>query len=326
MSLLAANDLYAPVAEELAATERWLSEMFADEPESVRALLGHVNRYGGKRLRPALVHLCGGVAGQRTDEHPLIGAIVESLHLASLLHDDVLDVADTRRQVATLNALHGNEVPILLGDLVYARAFSLSLTLSLPHASRELAATSQAIVRGEIEQSFFCFSAELDEARYLRIIRDKTAALYAASCSLGARYAGGGEAQVRALRAFGLDLGVAFQIIDDCLDLVGDEQVVGKSLGTDLETGKITLPVIRLARRLAGADRARLDSLLRGEVQGRRRDALRAAFDLDEAVAECQAEANRHLSRCVQAAGQLPDGPERRSLQSLCDFVLNRSH
>jgi octaprenyl-diphosphate synthase len=326
MSLAQATDLYAPVAEGLAATERCLQDMFTDEPESVRALLGHVNRYGGKRLRPALVHLCAGAVGGRTDELALIGAIVESLHLASLLHDDVLDVADTRRQVSTLNALHGNEVPILLGDLVYAGAFALSLTLSSPHASRELAAASQAIVRGEIDQSFFCFSADLDEARYLRVIRDKTAALYAASCSLGARYGGGSEAQVRVLRAFGQDLGMAFQIIDDCLDLVGDERVVGKSLGTDLETGKITLPVIRLGLRLTGADRARLDGLLRGEVQGRRRDALRAAFDLDVAVAECQAEANGYVSRCVQVAGQLPDGPERRSLQVLCDFVLNRSH
>jgi len=326
MSLVQSTDLYAPVAAGLAATERCLADMFVDEPESVRGLLDHVNRYGGKRLRPALVHLCAGAAGRSTDEHPLLGAIVESLHLASLLHDDVLDVADTRRKVATLNALNGNEVPILLGDLVYARAFALSLTLSSLHASRELAAASQAIVRGEIDQSFFCFSNDLDEARYLRVIRDKTAALYAASCSLGARYAGGSEAQVRALRGFGQDLGMAFQIIDDCLDVVGDEEVVGKSLGTDLETGKVTLPVIRLGRRLGAADRVRLDGLLRGPVPGRRRDALRAAFDLDDVVAECQTEANAYVSRCVQVAGQLPDGPERHSLQILCDFVLNRSH
>ena len=326
MSLVQAADLFAPVADGMAATERWLVEMFHDEPQSVRDLLAHVNRYGGKRLRPALVHLCGRATGRTTDEHALLGAVVESLHLASLLHDDVLDAADTRRQMATLNALHGNEVPILLGDLVYARAFALSLTLSTPHASRELAETSQAIVRGEIDQSFFRFSGDLDEARYLRVIRDKTAALYATSCSLGARYAGGSEAQVRALRAFGLDLGTAFQIIDDCLDVVGDESVVGKSLGTDLETGKITLPIIRLARRLAPTDHVRLDELLRGDVSGSRRDALRAAFDLDGAVAECHAEANAYVARCVQAAGQLPDGPERHSLLTLCEFVLGRSH
>ena len=326
MSLAQAADLFAPVAGGMAATERFLGSMFDEEPVSVRELLAHASRFGGKRLRPALVHLCAGASGRPTEEHAVLGAIVESLHLASLLHDDVLDAAEMRRQVATLNALHGNEVPILLGDLVYARAFAVSLTLSTPDASRELAATSQAIVRGEIDQSFFRFSGELDEPRYLRVIRDKTGALYAASCALGARYAGASEGAVRSLRAFGLDLGMAFQIVDDCLDLVGDERVVGKSLGTDLETGKITLPVIRLARRLGTADQARLDALLRGEVQGSRRQALAEAFDLEAVVAECQAEANAYMDRCVQAARGLPDSAERRSLLGLCDFVLTRSH
>jgi octaprenyl-diphosphate synthase len=326
MSLAQAADLFAPVAAGLQATERWLVEMHRDEPESVRALLAHVGRFGGKRLRPALVHLCAGATGHATPEHPLLGAIVESLHLASLLHDDVLDRADTRRQVATLNALHGNEVPVLLGDLVYARAFALSLTLSTTHAARELAATSQAIVRGEIEQAFFRFSEDPDEERYLRVIRGKTAALYSAACSLGARYAGGCEAEVRALHAYGDGLGMAFQVIDDCLDLVGEERVVGKSLGTDLETGKVTLPVIRLARRLSGPDRQRLDRLLRGEVEGSRREALRAAFDLDPVVAECQAVANGHVARALAAARPLREGPERASLLSLCEFVLTRSH
>lgn len=326
MTPVQAADLFAPVSAGLAATERWLAEMHRDEPPAVRELLAHVGRFGGKRLRPALVHLCAGAAGRATDEHALLGAVVESLHLASLLHDDVLDRAETRRQVATLNALHGNEVPILLGDLIYARAFALSLELSTPHAARELAATSQELVRGEIEQSFFRFSDELDEERYLRIIRGKTASLYASSCGLGARYSGAGAAVVAALEGFGRDLGMAFQIIDDCLDVVGDERVVGKSLGTDLETGKVTLPVIRLARRLDAGGRAQLDRLLRGELAGSRREALRASFDLDAVVAECQRAANGYVERCAAVAGALPDRPERRSLLALCEFVLTRSH
>lgn len=326
MSLAQAADVFAPVAAGMAATERCLAELYTEEPESVRALLTHASRFGGKRLRPALVHLAAGATGATTPEHALLGAIVESLHLASLLHDDVLDSADTRRQVPTLNALYGNEIPILLGDLVYARAFALSLTLSTPHAARELAAASHALVSGEIDQSFFRFSDQMDEARYLRIIREKTASLYAASCSLGARYAGASEGQVRALRTFGLDLGMAFQIVDDCLDLVGDERVVGKSLGTDLETGKITLPIIRLARGLSAADHARLGHLLHDELQGSRREAVRAAFDVDAAVAESQAEANVYVGRCVQTARSLPESSERRSLLALCEFVLTRNH
>jgi len=326
MSLAQATDLFAPVQAGMAATEGLLAELFADEGPSVTNLCQHLSQFGGKRLRPALVHLCAGLVGRATEEHARIGAIIETLHMASLLHDDVLDGADTRRQVATINALHGNEVPILLGDVLYARAFRMSLELSTLDAARDLAAASEAICRGEIEQAFLRFRPDIDEAQYFGVIRDKTASLYASSCSLGARYAGGSEAQVRALGRFGRDLGMAFQVIDDCLDVVGDERVVGKSLGTDLETGKITLPVIRLARRLSGPQAQRFHELLTGDVPGSRRQALRAEFDLDGAVAECQREANGFVERCVGTLRPFAEGPEKQSLLGLCAFVLSRSH
>ena len=231
-----------------------------------------------------------------------------------------------RRGLASVNARYGNPTAVLLGDYIYAKAFHLSTGLRSQVASRLLAETTRTVCRGEIEQTAARYDFDLTEARYLELIDMKTASLHGAACELGARYAGEGEETALAMRAFGRELGRAFQIIDDCLDVVGDEHVVGKSLGTDLETGKITLPIIRLARRLRGADLARLDELLRGEVSGSRRDALRAAFDLDAAVAECHAEANAHVARCVQAVGQLPDGPERHSLLTLCEFVLARSH
>ncbi len=326
MSLAQAADVFAPVRDGMAATERVLAELFATDTEAVRSLCTHVGQFGGKRLRPALVHLCAGLAGRPTGEHATIGAIVETLHMASLLHDDVLDGADTRRQVATLNALHGNEVPILLGDVLYSRAFRMSLDLSTLDAARELAATSEAICRGEIEQSFLRFRTDIDEASYFGVIRDKTASLYATSCSLGARYAGGTDAEVRALARFGRELGMAFQIVDDCLDVVGDERIVGKSLGTDLETGKVTLPVIRLARRLEGEPARRFRELLVGDVPGSRRDRLREEFDLDGVVAECQQEANVYIQRCVGTLQPFGDGPEKQSLLGLCTFVLSRSH
>jgi octaprenyl-diphosphate synthase len=289
-------------------------------------LCQHLTRFGGKRLRPALVHLTAGMVGRATDEHAIIGAIVEALHMASLLHDDVLDGADTRRQVATLNALHGNEIPILLGDVLYSRAFALSLELTTLHAARELAVASEAICRGEIEQSFLRFQLDVPESAYFDVIRAKTAQLYSTACSLGARYAGGTDAQVYALSRFGFDLGMGFQIIDDCLDIVGDERVVGKSLGTDLETGKITLPILRLARRLSGDQLQRYRTLIMSDVEGSRRDALRAAFDIDGIVAECQAEANTFVERCVATLQPFADGPEKRSLLSVCRFVLARTY
>ncbi|HZL98626.1 MAG TPA: polyprenyl synthetase family protein [Planctomycetota bacterium] len=322
----AAADLYAPIAPGLAASERALGLLMADVSASVTDLFTTVNRYGGKRLRPALVHLCAGLVGRPNPEHAALGAIVEALHLSSLLHDDVLDGADTRRRMPTLNALHGNEIPILLGDLLYARAFTLSLTLSTPDASRELAEASVAICRGEIEQSFLRFRPDLEDAAYFHMIADKTAALYGASCSLGAIYAGADAQAVATVRRFGVSLGMAFQIIDDCLDIVGDEGLVGKSLGTDLETGKMTLPTLRLCRRLKGEPQRRFLKLLQEPLEGSRREALRAAFDLDPIVAECQAEANGHIETCQAALRGFPDGPEKRSLSRLCGFVLTRGY
>ena len=157
MTTLKAADLFECVRPGLGATERILSQITHSDSEPVAALFTHVTRFGGKRLRPALVHLTGGMVGKTSGEHAIIGAIIEALHISSLLHDDVLDEADTRRRVGTLNSLHGNEVPILLGDLLYSRAFALSLDLSSLHAARELADASVAICRGEIEQSFIRF-------------------------------------------------------------------------------------------------------------------------------------------------------------------------
>lgn len=321
-----AADIYAPVATGLAATEVELGQLMCDVSGVVNDLFQTVNKFGGKRLRPALVHLFGGLVGRPTHEHASLGAIVEALHLSSLLHDDVLDGADTRRRLPTLNALHGNEIPILLGDLLYARAFTLSLSLSTPDASRELAEASVAICRGEIEQSFLRFRPDLDDAAYFRVIGDKTAALYGASCSLGAIYAGADPRTVEIVRGFGVSLGMAFQIIDDCLDVVGDERLVGKSLGTDLETGKMTLPTLRLSRRLTGDDKRRFLELLQQPVEGSRREAMRAAFDFDPIVAECQVEANGHVEACLAALEGFADGPERQSLSRLCGFVLSREY
>ena len=326
MSPTSASELMAPIQQAMEATDRELSVLLADESEAIEALTRHISRYAGKRLRPALLHLFAGAVGTPTDEHPRIGALVEALHMASLLHDDVLDDADLRRGIATLNALHDNQVPILLGDWIYARAYSAALELSTLVAARELARASRAVILGEIEQTFFRYRTTFDEARYFAIVRDKTAALYEAAARLGAHYAGG-DAQVCAEAAlFGRELGMAFQIIDDCLDVTGEEAVVGKSLGTDLETGKITLPVIRLAQGLDGARRERFVSLLRDELDGSRRRALQAEFDFEPVVAGCRAEARALVERSLGRLARLQDGAHKRGLLGVADFVLARSY
>lgn len=329
--------IVAPIVKGMAETERILSEvLFVDDTESVARLMSHVSRFSGKRLRPALVHLCGQLAGAQgleqaaaektTTELATIGAIMEALHMATLLHDDVLDEASVRRQVPTLNDMMGNQVPVLLGDLLYARAFDLSLSLPTIRAAREISAMTQELCRGEIEQSVFRFDGQPDEERYFRVIRGKTASMFRTSCLLGTVYGGGDAQQAAALADYGTGLGLAFQIIDDCLDVVGDEEIAGKSLGTDLETGKVTLPIIRLAGHLDAEGLARLDHLLNGSDVGDRRLALRESFDLDNAVAECHDEADRQLHRCLAILDDFVPGQPRQALTELCTFVLERSH
>lgn len=324
--------LLAPIVEGMTETDNILSQvLFVDDAESVSGLMSHVSRFSGKRLRPALVHLCGQLTGGQaaagaSHELATIGAIMEALHMATLLHDDVLDEAAVRRQVPTLNHMMGNQVPVLLGDLLYARAFDLSLTLPTIRAAKEISGMTQELCRGEIEQSMFRFDGQPDEERYFRVIRGKTASMFRTSCLLGAIYGGGDGAGAERLSEYGTGLGLAFQIIDDCLDVVGDEEAAGKSLGTDLETGKVTLPIIRLAKHLDEPGLARLGELVSGAHVDDRRRALRENFDLDGAVAECHEEADNQLHGCLAILDDFEPGPPRQALTELCTFVLERSH
>lgn len=319
-------DILAPVKDGMAATDRVLrEEILQGEVEPVARMMEHILQFSGKRVRPALVHLSGGLVGARNHELAVIGAMLEALHMATLLHDDVIDGATVRRRVPTLNALYDDNRPILLGDLIYARTFDLSLKLPTLEAAVAISRMTQDVCCGEIEQSFTEFEHHHDEERYYRIIRGKTAAMFRTGCELGVRYGGGTDEQARAMSDFGLDLGTAFQIIDDCLDVVGDERVAGKSLGTDLETGKVTLPIIRLARTLDARGLADLREILESEG-GHRRERLRERFDLDAPVAECHQVANAHLESCLARLDAFPPGPQRQGLSDLCTFVLERSH
>ncbi|GJM20349.1 MAG: polyprenyl synthetase [Planctomycetota bacterium] len=329
MSLLK-HDIMEPVSVGMAETDRLMrEELLRDDTASVHELMEHIGQYSGKRLRPALVHLCGGLVGgsDKLAELASIGAMLEALHMATLLHDDVLDGADVRRQVPTLNATYGNQVPILLGDLIYARTFDMSLRLPDLVAAVEISRMTQDVCRGEIDQSFFKFDGSRpDEARYFRVIQGKTGAMFRTACHLGVIYGGGSPEHAAAMASFGLELGTAFQIIDDCLDVVGDEEVAGKSLGTDLETGKVTLPLIRLAETLDDARLEQLRAVCAGELGVSRRDKLREDFAIEKAVTVCHEEANVYLRSCLERLDQFAPGDERQSLQDMCTFVLERTY
>jgi octaprenyl-diphosphate synthase len=327
------SDVLSPVEEDLRAVEGLFRDTCSSHHPLVAEMVAHSQRFSGKRLRPALVLLAGRAAGNRDAEHVPVAVVVEMIHTATLVHDDVLDEALLRRQVSSCNALFGNEGAVLLGDFLFARAFALSASLENRLASRYLAEITAEVCQGEILQNRERGNLDLPEDRYFEIIRKKTAVLYAASAEVGARYAGAREPAVRALHAFGLGLGLAFQIVDDCLDVDGEESEVGKSLGTDVAKGKMTLPVIHFLRTAPAAEREAMKSLLvrtgmdsgnpgmDGTSRNRARTLLRGQGSIEFAfrrAEELVGEARTHLET-------LPPSPSRDALHALADYVLQRT-
>ncbi|MHC4854469.1 MAG: polyprenyl synthetase family protein, partial [Planctomycetota bacterium] len=313
-STTALQDLLAPVHGDLRRMNR---EMRADlHPRSteLKPLIAHVSRYRGKQLRPALVFLAGRLFEAPGPAHFTCAKVVELIHMATLVHDDILDDAQVRRQSFTVNRLHGNEVPVLLGDYIYALAFQMSLQLDDMTCSRLLSDVTRVICQGEITQSLHRLATDWTEDNYYQVIGDKTASLYGAACKLGGHYAGANADVCSALWDFGYRLGMAFQIVDDCLDLCGDEAVVGKSLGTDLTTGKLTLPLLYLKNK--GADGGRqLVALMTNGTSGNGAEAngdgtllerLRREFAVDEAVSWSLSKAQRFVADARQALETLP--------------------
>ena len=236
--------LYVGVAPELLHVDAEIAAALQTDRSAIAEMLSHVGRYSGKKLRPALVLLIARALGRVTPAHFRLGAIVEMIHLATLIHDDVIDGADMRRRDATANARWSNYEAVLLGDILFSRAINLLARLGDARCLDVLTRAVSTLCEGEILQNRHRQDAGVSEALYYDIIREKTAVLYAAGCELAAHLAGASAEWVRAAGTYGLELGLSFQIIDDCLDLFGDEAEVGKSLGTDLKGGKVTLPVI----------------------------------------------------------------------------------
>ena len=314
------------VAEELQRVDRRIGEALAAESASVARLMEHVAQFGGKRLRPAVVALIARALGRFTEEHVTVGAAVELVHLASLVHDDVLDGATTRRKVPTVHSVHGTHAAILLGDMIYARAFTLVSELDDRQASRWLAETSSDLCCGEIEQNLARGRLDLPLEEYLHIIEQKTASLYAAACYLAARYAGAGEADAQRLHEYGNRLGVAFQVIDDCLDLAGEEERVGKSLGTDLERCKLTLPLMHLRDRLSDGELQEFERLLVEPDVPDRRKRLFERFDLGPDLEHARNYALRQVERAISCLDPLRPCPETEALRRLGALVLDRDH
>jgi octaprenyl-diphosphate synthase len=315
--------LLSPVTADLDEVERILARTLASSIPAVARLVDHVRHYRGKRLRPLLLLLTGRACGTVGPLHHAFAAVVELIHTASLVHDDVLDDARTRRHVRTANALWGNQASILLGDLLFSRAFRLASTTEQVRACQLLAEAVDRLVEGELRQVSERGNLDLDEATYFAVIDGKTAELTACCCRLGALLSGAAPENQERLARYGRWLGQAFQVADDLLDVVGEEQTTGKTLGTDLAQGKLTLPVIRLLERLPAdqADEAR--AVLR-EPGPRQRERLAPYLAATGAVSYARRRAEELAARARGELEGLPPSESRAVLEEVTEWTVRR--
>jgi octaprenyl-diphosphate synthase len=317
------------VARELDAVSVLFERQLASELSAVNSLCMHVEQYRGKMLRPTLVVLSG-LAGRGepcdgsvlNDAIRTVATVVEMIHMATLVHDDVLDEAEVRRRGATVNHLWGNEMAVMLGDYLISNAFHLCSTIGDPAVNLALGSVTNTLCEGELAQLHHRNDLGLDEDTYLEIIRRKTASLIGACCRLGASLAGATEEASAALERAGIALGIAFQIQDDLLDLVGDEEVVGKSLGQDLVKGKLTLPVIA---HLCAADQRERGRALR-MIETADAAGLRQCLVESGSVAASRATAARFVEDAKADLALLPASAARDLLAALADSVISRRH
>jgi octaprenyl-diphosphate synthase len=321
------------VRPQLAAVDARFRAELSSDLRCVNALVKHVGRFRGKMLRPCLVLLAGRAVAPDADPgdaHVALATVVEMVHMATLVHDDVLDEAELRRKGATINHLRGNEAAVILGDYLISHSYHLCSAVDnaargLPpqYASRLIARTTNEVCEGELLQLENRNNLDLDEPTYLEIIQRKTAALTAACCRLGAAFAGGDEPTCAALETYGLSLGTAFQIQDDILDLTGDAQAVGKTLGIDVEKGKLTLPLIHFLRTAPAEHGALLRALLT-EPGADKAEKIRNLILPSGSLAYARDRARALVDRARGCLADLPESDARVALDTMAEFVVTR--
>ncbi len=332
MSTEASVDLdavYAPIQKDFDLLREFLRKEFASKEPFICLILNHISRFRGKQIRPALFFLTNRLAGGKaTGDVVKIAAVLEMIHTATLVHDDLLDDARLRRSVETVHQRWGDRAAVLIGDYVYSRAFQLSTQVA--GMAEVLSETTHTICEGELLQIGSRFVPDLSEETYFEIIRKKTAVLHAVSCRLGGVFAGLDKARCDLLYDFGMHLGTAFQIVDDCLDYRGDESVVGKSLGTDLRQGKVTLPIIYLREILSSAEAEWLDSVLRQKLDAEAEQRIRGLVTDHGVLPEAFQRASEFLQEAKTALVTVRKGQDSlsaavvESLDSVAEYILRR--
>jgi octaprenyl-diphosphate synthase len=315
----------AAVAEDMQAVDESIRSHLQSEVVLIRQVAEYIIGSGGKRLRPALVCLWARAHSYEGRDHHALGAVVEFIHTATLLHDDVVDASKLRRGRATANALFGNEASVLVGDFLYSRAFQMMVAVQSMRVLQVLADATNIIAEGEVLQLLSCHNPEIDEARYMRVIRYKTAKLFEAASRLGAILGGADRAREDCAARYGMHLGTAFQLIDDVLDYSGDLESTGKNLGDDLAEGKPTLPLICAIERGTPTQSA----LVRAAIEsggfsdfGPVLETIHATHALEYTRSKALEEADHARA----ALADLPHSTYRDSLLQLAAFAVSRTY
>ena len=316
--------LYAPIADDMRSVDAVVRERLHSDVALVRQVAEYIITAGGKRMRPALVLLAAGACGYRGSHHHDLAAVVEFIHTATLLHDDVVDESSLRRGRETANSVFGNPASVLVGDFLYSRAFQIMVGVGSMRVMQVLADATNTIAEGEVLQLMNCRNADIEIDAYLQVIRYKTAKLFEAAGRLGAILGEATPDAEEALGAYGTHIGTAFQLIDDVLDYSGKEAETGKHLGDALAEGKPPLPLIHVIRHGTPQQAA----LVRGAIEDASSErfaevlhVVRSSGALDAARAAGEAEAKIAMS----SLDVLPDSKFRETLIQLADFAVHRS-
>jgi octaprenyl-diphosphate synthase len=317
------TDCLDVAAEDLAQVVAVFDDEIQSDLPFLNELTQRTRAYRGKLLRPKLLLLSGRATGALCRDHIVLAAVVEMVHMATLVHDDVLDEADLRRCGPTVNHTAGNEAAVLLGDYLISHAYHLCSSLGSVAAARRIAAATNTICEGELLQISHRGNWNLTEEEYLEIIRRKTAVLTSLCCELGAEKSSAPSLLVRRLAEFGMDVGMAFQIVDDLLDLTGSQEDVGKTTGRDAEMGKLTLPTIRFLRHAAAAQRRRLiDALSNG--QPHRNDAVRTILAQSDVLDDAWDTARAYVASAVKRLDALAPSEAKDALVAAAEYVVAR--
>ena len=317
--------IQALARDDMAAVDALIRRRLASDVVLINQVAEYIVGAGGKRLRPMLLLLAAGALGHRGPDAHQLAAVVEFIHTATLLHDDVVDESDLRRGRKTANAVWGNAASVLVGDFLYSRSFQLMVELDRMPVMRILADTTNAIAEGEVLQLLHVRNPDTDEAAYLRVIERKTAVLFAAATRLGALLAGADAATCNALHAYGLNLGYAFQIADDVLDYASDADTLGKNLGDDLAEGKATLPLIHAIAHSDASTRERLRAAIEHGETNAMPDVM-SAIHATGGLDYCRHRAGEYAEAAERALGGLEDNDYVAALRGLAHYAVNRDH